>query len=572
MIAPRAFLPEPLAKGGRAWGFSLNLYALRSRRNWGIGDFTDLRAFVEIAAALGASYVGINPLHALQPLEPRAASPYGPSSRFFLNPLYLDVEAVPEFAHAAGRRSSRERTERREALAALRATPLIDYAGVSARKRGALRELYRAFRKASDARHASFRAFVEREGDRLERFAQYEALDEVLTAKGASHGWFAWPQEYRDPDGPAVTRFAARERERIEFSMYVQFVSDEQLAAVAAAAGALGVGLYRDLAVGVDASGPDVWSDRSAYVLGETIGAPPDPLGPQGQNWGLPPPDPLAFGEDGAERFAQLLRANMRHAAALRLDHVMSLTRLFRIPLGHGATDGVYVEYPLESSLGAVQRESERARCLVVGEDLGNVPDGFRERMEAARILSYRLLPFEREPGGRYKPPEAYPRLALATAGTHDLPPLAGWALGRDIETRRAAGLLSDEVARVALAERRRDFVQFLEALAEADVLSIDDGHALLAAVERGVPEAAAFAPLAVATYRYLARTPACLAFVQLDDAVVSFDQVNLPGTVLEHPNWQRKMSLEVEALAAHPTVRAIAVALRAERSRADTN
>ena len=185
----------------------------------------------------------------------------------------------------------------------------------------------------------------------------------------------------------------------------------------------------------------------------------------------------------------------------------MSLKRLFRIPLGHSASDGAYVEYPLETQLGAVQRESARARCLVVGEDLGNVPVGFRERMEAARILSYRLLPFEREPDGRYKPPEAYPRLALATAGTHDLPPLAGWALGRDIETRRDARLLPSETAQAALAERRRDLVLFLETLAERGVLSVDAGRGVLAAVERGTPEASAFAPLALATYAYLAQT-----------------------------------------------------------------
>ena len=202
MNSARSFLPERLAGGGRAWGFSLNLYALRSRRNWGIGDFSDLERFVEIAGRLGASYVGINPLHALQTLEPRAASPYGPGSRFFLNPLYIDIEAVPEFERSAGRRSARERGERREALAALRATPLIDYAGVAAQKQTALRELYRAFRKAGAERRASFRAFVEREGERLARFAQYQALDEHLTAGAAGHGWYVWPPEYRDMETP----------------------------------------------------------------------------------------------------------------------------------------------------------------------------------------------------------------------------------------------------------------------------------------------------------------------------------------------------------------------------------
>ncbi len=566
MSAARAFLPEPLASGGRAWGFSLNLYSLRSQRNWGIGDFSDLRSFLRIAASLGASYVGINPLHALAPLEPSGASPYGPTSRFFLNPLYIDIEAVPEYARIAGRRSARQRVARREALAALRAVPLIDYPAVAAQKQAALRELYHAFIKCGDERRAQFDVFAAREGLRLERFAQYEALDEFLTGDAAAHGWFAWPQQYRDPASPAVERFAREERKRIDFYRYAQFVADEQLSAVQTEGSALGVRLYRDLAVGVEASGPDVWSDRSAYVLAETIGAPPDALGPNGQNWGLPPPDPLTIAENGAERFAQLLRANMRHAGALRLDHVMSLTRLFRIPLGRTARDGSYVEYPLEALLAAVERESVRARCAVIGEDLGNVPDGFRERMEETQILSYRLLPFERESDGRFKAPDSYPRLALATAGTHDLPTLAGWALGRDIEVRREAGLLSADAANEALAERREDVELLLEALVTHATFSPEDGRAALAAVERGEPDVSAFAPLVIATYRYLARTPACLAFVQLDDAVVSFDQANLPGTVLEYPNWRRKMTIEVEALATHPTVGAIAAELRAER------
>jgi len=570
--AGQAFLPEALANGARAWGFSLNLYSLRSERNWGIGDLSDLRSFVRNAASLGASYVGINPLHALWLLEPRAASPYAPASRFFLNPLYIDIEAVPEFARAAGRRSSRERTERRDVLAALRLAPLIDYPSVSAQKQSALRELYRAFRKCDGERRASFDAFVVREGTRLERFAEFEALDEFLTGTSSTHGWFAWPQGYRDPQSPAVARFKRDEGERIDFYRYVQFVADEQLAAAASEGAKLGVRLYCDLAVGVDAGGADVWSDPAAYVLDETIGAPPDALGPDGQNWGLPPPDPRAFAENDAERFAELLRANMRYAGALRLDHVMSLRRLFRIEAGHSASEGRYVEYPQETLLATVERESERARCLVVGEDLGNVPDGFRERMEAAQVLSYRLLPFERDFDGRFKPPASYPRLAVATAGTHDLPTLAGWSLGRDIEARRAADLLPEATALAAQAGRRRDVEVLLEALTTHGAISLDEARAIFVAVERGEPHPQAFAPLTIATYRYLARTPACLVFVQLDDAVVSFDQVNLPGTVLEYPNWRRKMAIEVDALAAHPTVRAIAAELRAERTQAHTN
>ncbi len=563
MSSSQAYLPDALQQGGRAWGISLNLYALRSQHNWGIGDLTDLRTFARIAASLGASYVGINPLHALQALEPRAASPYGPTSRFFLNPLALDIEAVPEFARVAGRRSARERIARSEVLAELREAPFIDYAGVSTQKYAALRELYQAFSRRSDERRAAFEAFVAREGSRLERFARFEALDEYLTGGAQGHGWLAWPVEYQDPESAAVARFAERERERVDFYRYVQWIAHEQLEAVTSEAAALGVRLYCDLAVGVDAGGAEVWSDRAAYVLGEAIGAPPDPLGPEGQNWGLPPPDPEALAANDAARFAELLRANMRYAGALRLDHVMSLTRLFRIPHGRDASEGVYVEYPLETLLEAVVRESERARCVVVGEDLGNVPDGFRERMAQSRILSYRLLPFEREGDGRFKPPGEYPRLAVATAGTHDLPTLAGWALGRDIETRRETGLLPEDAAAGALGGRRHDVELLLEALIAHGGLAVDEAHAVLGAIDRREPNAATFAPLVVATYRYLGQTPCALVFAQLDDAVVSFDQMNLPGTVLEYPNWRRKMTLDVESLAQNPNLAAVAAALR---------
>jgi 4-alpha-glucanotransferase len=242
----------------------------------------------------------------------------------------------------------------------------------------------------------------------------------------------------------------------------------------------------------------------------------------------------------------------------------MSLTRLFRIPNGRDASHGAYVEYPLEALLNAVARETERARCIVVGEDLGNVPNGFRERMAQAQILSYRLLPFEREADGRFKPPGEYPRLALATAGTHDLPTLAGWALGRDIETRRETGLLPPDAADAALSGRRHDVELLLEALVAHGTLPIDDARTLLGAIDRREPDVATFAPLVIATYRYLGETPCALVFAQLDDAVVSFDQMNLPGTVLEYPNWRRKMTLDVESLAQNPNLAAVAEALRA--------
>ncbi|MFY9780206.1 MAG: 4-alpha-glucanotransferase [Candidatus Baltobacteraceae bacterium] len=566
--AATAFLPAKLEQG-RAWGLAVNLYTLRSKRNWGIGDFTDLRGFVRLALALGADFVGVNPLHALHYNDPGAASPYSPTSRFFLNPIYIDVEAVPEFDHddprAAALRGRVGSAQFAEALAALRETPLVEYVRVARAKWSALEELYGAFRLRRGARAAAFRDFCEAGGPRLERFAVYEALGERFArARSGANGWPSWPAEYQDVRSEAVKAFAARNRRRVNYFKYLQWIADEQLAAAANAGSEMSIGLYRDVAVGVAPDSADVWSDRSAYVLDETVGAPPDPLGPLGQNWGLPPPVPSAMLGGGAASFAELLRSNMRHAGALRLDHAMALTRLFRIPQGRPASEGAYVAYPFDELLAIVEAESVRARCVVVGEDLGNVPEGFRERMERERILSYRLLLFEREFDGAFKSPEAYPRLALATGTTHDLPTLPGWALGRDIEARVRIGLLPAETAARARAERRVDASRLIDALARHGELDRESFQRLHAAIDARSAEPASYAPLVSAAYRYLADTPARLILVPLDDALCTFDQVNLPGTSGEYPNWRRKLAPGLDGIAVDVLVEAIAAQVRA--------
>ena len=556
-VTELAYLP-PALETERAWGFALNLYTLRSKRNWGIGDFTDLRDFVRFAAALGADFVGINPLHALHYVEPAAASPYSPTSRFFLNPIYIDVEAVPEFVHddelAATLRERVGSAQFQHTLAGLRETPLVEYARVARAKWSALEELYGAFRLRRGARKAAFGAFAEAGGERLERFAVHEALIERFARdQGRTRGWGTWPTEYHDPASEAVRAFAARNRRHVDYFKYLQWIADDQLAAAAETGAGMKVGLYRDIAVGVDLNSADVWSDTGAYVLDETVGAPPDPLGPLGQNWGLPAPDPQAMLRDGGAGFAELLRSNMRHAGALRLDHAMALMRLFRIPNGQPASQGAYVAYPLEELLPLVASQSVRARCIVVGEDLGNVPEGFRERMERERILSYRLLLFERALDGTFLPPEAYPRLALATATTHDLPTLPGWVIGRDLDTRVRTGLLSVQAATIAHADRRADASRLLDALDRHGELDALSSRRLHRAIDARDLDPASYAPLVRAAYRYLASTPARLILVQLDDALGEFDQVNLPGTFNEYPNWRRKLNPDLEGIAAAP-------------------
>ena len=564
MMRPeRSYLP-PALEGGRAWGLAINLYALRSTRNWGIGDFTDLRTLAGYAASIGADIIGVNPLHALHYVEPEAASPYSPTSRYFRNPIYIDVEAIPELAadapQAVALRGRIASDSFAHALAHLRDAPTVQYARVARAKWSALEELYDVLRDVRGARLAVFRAFVERGGERLERFAIYEALTERFASdEGRTRGWLTWDDAFRDPNAPSVRDWAARNRRRVEYFKYLQFVADEQLAAAADAARSMAIGLYLDVAVGVDMNSADVWADPEGYVLDETIGAPPDPLGPAGQNWGLPPPNPEVMLREGGAAFVELLATNMSHAGALRLDHVMALMRLFRIPRGKIAAEGSYVDYPFEELLALASTESVRSACLIVGEDLGTVPDGFRDRMEREAILSYRLLLFERDGDGSFRAPERYPILSLATGSTHDVPTLAGWCAGRDLTLRERIGLLSPEEADHERRVRRVDVSRLLDALRANGDLDHETFEAMHRTLDASPDRAALLAPLVRAAYCYVASSPAKLVLVQLDDAALEFEQVNVPGTFIEYPNWRRKNGVDVACIASDPWIAALA-------------
>ncbi|MEO6990508.1 MAG: malto-oligosyltrehalose synthase, partial [Candidatus Baltobacteraceae bacterium] len=552
IVAPtRAFLPPPIERGARLWGLAVQLYGLRSRRNWGIGDFEDLRRLAQIAGRAGAAAIGVNPLHALDSANPAEASPYAPSSRASLNALYLDVEAIAEFAtcESARRLVASDSFARR--LAELRATRLVDYARVAACKREVLALLYAAFLALDPAapRVRAFRAFVERGGAGLERASLFEALRERFAREGAL-GWSHWPLAYRQLGSPEVAAFARAERERIEFFAYLQWNAEQQLAQAAEACAEMDVGLYRDLAIGGEADGADAWCERDVMRSEVTIGAPPDALNPGGQNWGLAPMAPLPLRARAYAPFVALLRANMRHAGALRIDHVMALQRLFWIPRGGGAAAGAYVRYPLSDLLAIVALESVRNRCLVVGEDLGTVPEGFRERLQWARIFSYRLLYFEREADGTYRRPEDYPPLSLVSPGTHDLPTLAAYWLGRDLDLRARLGLLPpDQTRQSARDERERERNRLLDALVAGGDLALEIAGRLRGGSSEGIRRADVDDVIA-ASYRMLARSPARLLMAPLEDVLGVVDQVNVPGTVAEHPNWRRRLPRALEDLA----------------------
>ena len=511
----RCYQPELLEQGGRVWGFMVQLYGVRSKRNWGIGDFGDLRALVEFAASRGASVVGVNPLHAT------LGSPYSPSSRHALNFVYLDIEAVPEFEKSKAAQKLVATAAFQRMLARLREEELVDYAGVAKAKLEVLELLFKETRRRPAPTP----------------FSIYEALRERF-----GYGWEGWPQEYRDPAGAAVRAFARKNAHRVAFYEYVQHAARAQLEAVQARALELGmpVGLYVDLALGADRGGAEVWADREAFALEVTCGAPPDEFNPRGQDWGLPPYSPRALRATAYEPFRQLLRANMPEGGALRMDHVMALQRLYWIPRGAKPDQGGYVHYPVDELLAVLAEESRARRCLIVGEDLGTVSAELRTQLNQTGLLSYRPLFFERH-GEEIAPPPAFPRDALVCVSTHDLPTWRGYFAMHDLDWRDQAGLT---------VERDK----------ERGMRRADQERVARALEREGLDRSARSA------HAYIARTPSKLALVQPEDMLELLEQANLPGTVDEHPNWRRKLPLGLEGWPSDPRVIATVEAM-AERS-----
>ncbi|MDD5389781.1 MAG: malto-oligosyltrehalose synthase [Gallionellaceae bacterium] len=550
IVAPAScYQPEAVQGEGRVWGPTVQLYGLRSRRNWGIGDFGDLRALVDLSAAAGGGVVGVNPLHALFPDDPTRVSPYSPSSRCFVNVLYLDIEMIPEFAECETARNhvASERFQGR--LRRLRASEQVAYEEVSSAKREVLAMLYRHFREhhlGNDSERArAFRGFRAEAGEALEHHARFEALQEHFRRESAAvWGWPAWPEAYQQPSSPAVATFASENAEAVDFFAWLQWLADEQLETLGEQSWrrGLGVGLYQDLAVGVNPGGSEAWAWQEAYAAGAHVGAPPDDFNHFGQEWGLPPLVPHRLREAAYAPFIAVLRANMRHCGALRIDHVMGLARLFWVPLGLSPAEGAYVAYPLDDLLGIVALESQRNQCMVIGEDLGTVPEGFRPLLARADVLSYRPFLFERTDDGGFKPPAEYPRQALVAVSTHDLPTLAGFWKGSDLDLRAALRLFADkDQYGPQVVDRAQDRARFLVALEREGLLP--EGASIH---PNSAPEMTPALMLAIHTY--LARTPARMLVVQPEDILGLVEQVNLPGSRDDqHPNWRRRLPLDLE-------------------------
>jgi (1->4)-alpha-D-glucan 1-alpha-D-glucosylmutase len=566
IVAPRqCYVPAALQQGERWWGCTIQLYALRSSRNWGIGDFGDLRRLCDAAAHQGASFIGLSPLHALFPHNPGVASPYSPSSRKALNPIYLDVQALVDLGGCEEAVQKVQSEPFQERLHALREAEMVDYAGVAAAKEEVLRILWRHFERheldKDRSRGAHFLAYMREREQTTGLHALFEAVQDHLHAQDASiWGWPAWPEDWRDPASPTVQAFRAAHASRVRYRFWLQWLAELQLESCQryARTRGMGIGLYCDLAVGVNGGGAETWVEHDLFALGMHAGAPPDPLAPQGQDWGLPPWSPQRLREARLQPFIATLRANMRHSGALRLDHVMALMRLFWT----GPDGGTYVEYPLEELLGVLALESQRQQCMVIGEDLGNVAPRMREAMREGNLLSYRPLLFEREDDGGFRAPAQWQPKALAVVSTHDLPTLRGFWLGEDIELSAKLGLYPDAQAHEQqVLQRAQDRARLLLALQREDLL----------------PEGASVQPTSLpdaspgfvdAVYAFLARTPCWLVGVQLEDVTGQLLQVNVPGTTEDRfPNWRRKLSVTVDGLASDARWASLAAVLRAERS-----
>lgn len=561
---PSSFQPDWMVDGRRVWGVACQLYALRSKDNWGVGDFSDLSLLCAETKKLGGGAVGLSPLHALFMGRPELASPYSPSSRLFLNPLYIDIVSVPEFAASDNVRALMASSDFNARLTLVRAGDRVAYSEVIALKTRAFALLYSAFQSAHPVgcgsdRRGGFDTFVMEGGLRLQRFAVFEALHEHFAGQTSVQ----WPQAFQDPSSAACADFARSHAERVGFFIYLQWQASEQLAAAASQCnvgdeGGMDLGLYRDLAVGVARGGADAWIEDGALLNGVNFGAPPDPVAPMGQDWGMAPFNPIRLRDMAYAPYIDMLRANMMHAGAIRIDHAMWMQRMFCIPVGKDGRDGAYIRFPMDDLLAILALESHRNRCLVIGEDLGTVPGGFRERMAAEHILSYRLLHFQRNPDGLFGRPDTYPALSLATPGSHDLPPLAGFWTGKDLQTLLDIGLIADDAEMDAMqVDRSRAREVLIAALVDQGLVGEDFSTALGAS---GVKD------LIDAVHRFLARSPAALMMMNLEDIIGETEQVNVPGTIEQHPNWRMRLTVDLKDLCGAGGLAAAATLARDER------
>lgn len=565
IVAPRAAKPLPL--DARKWGLMVPLYGLKSRTNWGIGDFDDLGAMAEFAANGGADFVGINPLHALFSGAPEMISPYSPSSRLFLNTLHIAVHRIAELTETKQGQTQFAKLNAALGVTTARDAEFVDYTTVSSLKHSAFDDAFKLFDAlpANHARKTEFAAYCTKKGEALHRHALYEALSDHFAA-GAPDMllWQNWPADYQNPDSETVAQFAAENTLAIRKYIYLQWLAETQLqdAQNRATQAGMSIGIYLDMAVGMVPGGAETWSTSTSIASGVSLGAPPDAASPAGQVWNLAPLNPHRLQETGYRHFAQTVRATMARCGLIRIDHILGISRSFWCPTDpqmdtqkDTRTAGAYVSYPLDHLIAVIALESERAGCTVVGEDLGTVPDGLRPKLAAANIYGCAVFYFEKHANGRFVSPDEYRAGTLASLSNHDFPTLAGYWAGEDFVWRTAMDI-GAEPARLAAdkAARERD---------KHDILAMLDAENLLPAdFDRETGGYTMTPALMAAIHQLLGRTASALVACQIEDLLGLTGQPNVPGTTDEQPNWRRKIPVAIEDLGQKSEARDVMKAL----------
>lgn len=572
IIAPKScYKPDNIAEGNKVWGLSVQLYCLRSEKNWGVGDFSDLTYLIKESGRQGAQFVGLNPIHALYPANPDACSPYGPSSRRWLNFIYIDVTKLDGYEDESVQ-AIVNAPEFQAALTHVRNVDYVDYDAVVKLKLQVLNAVFEVQWKKSLSKNTklnkAFKAFIAEGGESLEMLATYDAIQEKLASEGkASWGWPVFPNELNEFHKPGVEKFFKANSKTVKFYMFLQWQAALQLEAAQNTAyqSGMSIGIYRDLAVGVSEGSAEIWGNRDLYITEASVGAPPDVLGPLGQNWGLPPMDPETLYQQQYQPIIDLFSSNMKSAGALRIDHVMALLRLWWVPKGENAKAGGYVYYPVDDLLGILALESHRNENLVIGEDLGTVPDEIRIKLAENGVHSYRVFFFEQAKDGGFYSPHHYPVQSMSTLTTHDMPTLTGFWHCLDLEKGKELGLYpSDEILQELYTSRHDNKQQILDTL--HGHFSIPDW------MGREVEHVGMVKELNHGMQYHMAKGSSALLSLQLEDWLEMDKPVNIPGTFKEYPNWKRKLTRNLEQVFTDPVLNSLALGLTETRNKASEN
>ncbi len=562
----RAYIPKDIALGKKIWGVSVQLYAVRSRYNWGIGDFGDLQYLLRQVAKNGGQFVGLNPMHAGYPAnpDPDSVSPYSPSSRNWLNVIYINVENIPEFNDCKEATSLFNSKPFQQKLKALRQREYVDYRGVLELKLKVIRTIFDAQRvdDKRTLRGREFLKFIQDGGISLLDMATYDALQFSLYEQGIdAYGWPAFPKEFRSSDSPFVEKWREEHASDVRFYCYLQFLAQEQLkqAYQVALEEHMVIGTYRDLAVGVAPGSCDVWSDcNDVYRLDGAVGAPPDPLGPLGQNWGLAPMSPTSLKKSAYRPFINLYRSNMRNCGALRIDHAAGLYRMWWVNQGESACSGCYESMPMHDLLGIIALESQRNKCLVIAEDLGTIPQELRDALKELGAYSYKLFFGERASDGGFIDPKLYEPVAMSALTTHDMPTIKGWWSSYDLDLGVKLGVYTQDEANKLRLDRENAKQRILDSL--HGLKSVGDE------IGKDAKEVPYSKELVKGLQVHMCKGASALYSTQLEDWIGVEKPVNVPGTYREYPNWKRKLTVDLEDIFSNEYVAELCAAMTKAR------